>query len=108
MVALGWRSGRLIRLWREELLSLARPPFGCGLDSLFVAYYASAELGCFMALGWPIPACILDLYTEHRCLTNGTAPAPGNKLINALALRGLAHIDPGEKESIRRLVMDNT
>jgi DNA polymerase I len=42
---------------------------------LFVAYYASAELGCFKALGWPMPVRILDLFVEFRCHLNGTKPA---------------------------------
>ena len=71
LVARGLHTGRLIRLWRNDLLALRGPPFDCGPGSLFVAYYASAELGCFLALGWSMPACILDLYAEHRCTTNG-------------------------------------
>src|SRR4051812_41488151 len=55
-----------------------------------------------------MPACILDLFAEHRCVTNGLPTPCGNKLIGALALRGLAHIDPGEKEAMRRLVVENT
>lgn len=108
MVAREWRSGRVIRLWRDELLGLAKPPFHIGTESLFVAYYASADLGCFMALGWPMPACILDLFAEHRCATNGDPVPCGNGLIGALALRGLAHIDAGEKDSMRRLAMERT
>ena len=30
-----------------------------------------AELGCFLALGWPMPARILDLFAEFRATTNG-------------------------------------
>jgi hypothetical protein len=51
MVARELRTGRLVRLWRDDLVALRRSPFDCGPDSLFVAYYASAELGCFLALG---------------------------------------------------------
>ena len=72
MVGRELRSGRLIRLWRDDLVTVRRPPFDCGSDSLFVAFYVSAELGCFLALGWPLPAHILDLYAEHRCATNGS------------------------------------
>src|SRR5215204_5919347 len=71
MMAREVRTDRLVRLWRNDLLALRQPPFDCGPDSLFVAYYASAELGCFLALSWPMPANILDLYVEHRCATNG-------------------------------------
>ena len=41
MVARELRSGRLLRLWRDELQALRRPPFDVGADALFVAYYAS-------------------------------------------------------------------
>ena len=44
-------------------------------DTLFVAYYASAELGCYRALGWPMPARILDLFAEFRDRTNGLRDA---------------------------------
>ena len=36
-----------------------------------VAYYASAEIGCHLALGWPVPQRVLDLFTEFRNHTNG-------------------------------------
>ena len=52
------------------------PPFPIDDDTLFVAYFASAELGCFLELGWPLPTRILDLYTEFRNATNGI-PATG-------------------------------
>ena len=49
LVAREYRSGRSFRLWRDDLVTLAAPPFPIGPDALFVAYYASAELGCFRA-----------------------------------------------------------
>ena len=55
MVAREFRSGRLIRLWSNELADLRDPPFPMGPDSLFVAYYASAEFSCFLQMGWPMP-----------------------------------------------------
>ena len=66
----------------------AAPPFSTGPDTLFVAYYASAEVGTFRALGWLTPARILDLFTEFRNLTNGL-PVESNKLIHALEYFGL-------------------
>ena len=107
MVAREQFTGREIRLWRDDLLKLRKAPFNTGADAVIVAYYASAELGCFLELGWPLPANMLDLYAEHRCETNGMPTPCGDGLVGALALRGLAHIDAGEKEAMRRLVMDN-
>jgi DNA polymerase-1 len=45
MVARELGSGRLIRLWRDDFKP--DPPFDIGADALFVAYMASAEMGCF-------------------------------------------------------------
>src|SRR4051794_35682086 len=69
MVARELRTGKTLRLWREDLVSRNRAPFPTDANSLFVAYYASAEIGCFLALGWPPPVRILDLYAEFRCHT---------------------------------------
>jgi DNA polymerase I len=63
------RSGRRFRIFQGEFGSA--PPYATGRDVLFVAYYASAELGCYRALGWPMPERILDLFTEFRNRTNG-------------------------------------
>ena len=70
MVAKELHTGQEWRVWRGEFG--AAPPFPTGPDSLIVAYYASAELGCFRALSWPMPANVLDLFTEFRARTNGT------------------------------------
>ena len=51
--------------------SAPSPPYPTGPDVLFVAYYASAEIGCHLALGWPVPERVLDLFTEFRNHTNG-------------------------------------
>ena len=56
MVAREWRTGRTVWEWADRLASMSQPPFPIGADALFVAYYASAELGCFRALSWPMPA----------------------------------------------------
>ena len=53
MVAKELRSGQIWRLWRGQFEK--QPPFPLDADTLLVAYYASAELGCFIALGWAQP-----------------------------------------------------
>jgi len=98
-------SGRTIRLWQDELWAASRPPYDIGPDSLFVAFYASAEIGCHLALGWGIPANILDLYTEFRNLTNGLTTPCGAGLLGALSYFGLGGIEVLEKESMRALAM---
>jgi len=94
------------RYWRDALLNMRAAPFDVSHDSLVVAYSASAEIGCFLELDWPLPMNVLDLYAEHRVETNGRELLCGNGLLGALACRGLAHIDAGEKETMRRLVIE--
>src|SRR5689334_15121036 len=104
LVARELRSGRLVRLWRNELECMARPPYATDPGSLFVAYYASAELGCHLALGWPMPARILDLYVEFRAATNGRPTVAGSGLLGALAAHGLDALGSEEKADMRALV----
>ncbi|MBX9653619.1 DNA polymerase I [bacterium] len=104
MVARELRSGRLIRLWKDEL-TRSSPPFRTDSKVLFVAYYAAAELGCFRILGWSLPVHVLDLFAEFRCLTNGRLIASGNGLLGAMAYFGLDTIDASEKEEMRRLAL---
>jgi hypothetical protein len=103
MVAREHRTGRTLHLWRDVLPGLPQPPFGIGPDCLFVAYFASAELGCFLALDWPAPACILDLYAEFRCLTSGRTVPCGNGLLGALSWFGLDGLAAVEKDTMRQL-----
>ena len=103
LVARELKSGRMIRLWRDQFGLF--PPYSVGPDCLFVAYYASAELGCHLALGWPMPARILDLYAEFRCQTNGLPTVAGRGLLGALAAYGLDTVGAVEKEEMRNLIM---
>ena len=105
MVAKELLSGRIIRLWQDELRAAASPPFDTGPNILFVAYYASAEIGCHLALGWDIPVNILDLFTEFRNLTNGLPTSCGAGLLGALSYFGLGGILALEKDSMRELAM---
>jgi DNA polymerase-1 len=103
LVAKELRTGRVIRLWEDEFG--AAPPYPTGPDTLFVAYYASAEIGCHLALGWPAPARVLDLYAEFRCLTNGVSVPSGSGLIGALVYHGLETIGSDEKHDMRDLIL---
>jgi DNA polymerase family A len=103
MVARDLVSGETWRLWRDGFGPL--PPFPIGPDALFVAYYASAELGCFRALGWPKPTNILDLFTEFRDRTNGLSTPAGASLVGALTYFGLDSIGGQEKDEMRALIL---
>jgi hypothetical protein len=105
MVAREWRTGETIRLWRDHLVRRGVAPIPVGPDALFVAYYASAEFGCFLSLGWPLPIRILDLYAEFKCLTSGLPVPCGYGLLGALTQYGLDGIDATDKGAMRELAM---
>jgi hypothetical protein len=93
----------MLRVWHDEFGD--NPPYSTGPNSLFVAYYASAEIGCHLALGWPVPERVLDLFTEFRCRTNGLPTVSGAGLLGALAHHGLDGIGAFEKNEMRALVL---
>ena len=103
MVAREYRTGRTLRLWGDELRARREPPVPVGPDSLLVAYYASAELSCYLALGWPLPVRVLDLYAEFRCMTTGRKVPCGRSLLGALTYHGLDAIEATEKAEMQNL-----
>jgi DNA polymerase I len=94
-------SGRQVAAWEDELHQMTHPPYSVDPDCLVVAYYASAELGCHLALGWELPPRVLDLYVEFRNLTNGRETPTGNGLLGALTWYGLDGLAATEKEEMR-------
>lgn len=105
LVAKELGTGRLLRLWEDELAGLTCPPYPIGTDILFVAYYASAEMGCHLSLGWPLPVNVLDLFAEFRNLTNGLPLPCGAGLLGALAWFGLDSVEAADKKSMQQLAM---
>ena len=51
LVAWELRGDRKLRLWRNEFGP--SPPYSTGPETLFIAYYASAEIACHLALDFP-------------------------------------------------------
>src|SRR5262245_41295111 len=100
MVAKHLRTGQVWRLRPGEFG--AGPPFPI---DLMIAFYASAECGCFLALNWPQPPIVLDLFTEFRARTNGRSLPHGSSLLGALTYFGLDGIDVGEKQELRRRIL---
>jgi len=105
LVARDLRTGETWRLFQDQLAALEGPPFPVGDDALVIAYYASAEMGCHLALGWPLPAHLLDLFTEFRVLTNGLTTPCGAGLLGALAWFDLPAAEAVEKETMRALAL---
>jgi hypothetical protein len=106
LVAHELRSGHQFRIFQDQLGAV--PPYASGSDVLFVAYYASAELGCYRALGWPMPARILDLFTEFRDHTNGLPTPAGAKLLGALTYFGIDGMGATEKKELQEAIGNGT
>jgi len=102
LVAHELRSGRRFRVWEDQFGPA--PPYAAGPDVLFVAYYASAELGCYRVLGWPAPLRILDLFAEFRTRANGLPTPGGFKLLGALTYFGLDTIGATEKAAMQKAI----
>jgi DNA polymerase-1 len=106
MVAKNLLTGQTWRLFQHELMKLTQPPYPVGEDTVVVAYYASAEMNCHLALGWSLPVNVLDLFTEFRCQSNGLPCPPGGAgLLGALNWHGLESMDAIEKTEMRKLAM---
>ena len=105
LVVKEFSSGVTSRYWKDDIQSRSSAPFSVSRDALCVAYFASAEMDCFLKLGWKLPENLLDLYVEFRCLTNGTTPPNGAGLLGALLYFGLPSVAAQHKDAMRDLVL---
>ena len=103
LVARELRSNHVVRLWRTEFGAL--PPYPTDLGSLFIAYHASAETGCHLALGWPLPEAILDLEADFRCATTNIDMPCGKGLVVAMVAHGLARISLSENSDMSEPIL---
>jgi len=75
-----------------------------------VAFAAQAEWGCFIELGWPTPARVVDLYAEARLASNDTSPKPDkfNGLLQVLSRYGIREFTKeagGVKNDMRERIL---
>jgi len=67
-------------------------------------FVATAELGCFIELGWSHAGHVLDLYVEFRAHTNGLANPFGNSLAGALSYLGIPSSDVCAKRRMQEMI----
>jgi DNA polymerase I len=99
LVAHELRSGRRFRVFKDQFGSA--PPYATGPDVVLVAYYASAELGCYRALNWPMPDRVLDLCAEFKDRMSGLYAPAGRGLLGALTYFGLDTMNAIEKKELQ-------
>jgi DNA polymerase I len=103
VVCAAWQDGQSHCLWRDRLG--ARPPYRIDDRTLFVCFVANAELGCHLALDWPLPPHVLDLNTVFRSIVNGRVTPEGKGLLGALAYFGIDSIGSKRKDMMRERIM---
>ncbi|MET4483146.1 DNA polymerase [Bradyrhizobium sp. F1.13.3] len=98
------RSGQCIQLWEDQLGEV--PPYRIDKRALFVCFAATAECACHLALGWPLPARVLDLSPLFRCHINGRVPpAEGKGMIGALRHFRLDAVSGKYKDAMRDRIL---
>ena len=109
LVALEMRSGRLIRLWQDQLGPF--PPYRLDNDALIVGYMLAAEFGVHAALGWGEPACALDAYVEFRHYVNDGSVKGGDREKGFFSIGGALRyfledeIDVARKHDMRERIL---
>jgi DNA polymerase I len=66
LAAIEYHSGQRIVLDMEQLAAMKAPPYDISADSLVCCFFGPAEMNVHLALGWPLPANLLDLYAENK------------------------------------------
>jgi hypothetical protein len=82
-------TGERGTLWADALSS--SPPAVFTEDYVLVAFAAKAELSCFLALGWPFPPQVLDLFFLYKRVINGDPGNKGSGLLQASVSYGIQH-----------------
>jgi len=96
------RSGRTLRLWRDQLGSTS--PNRTDDRTLFLSFVFNAEGVSRLSLGWQLPTKVIDLSPLFRCVVNGRIVPQGKGLLGALAYYGIPSVEAIYKDKIRGLI----
>jgi hypothetical protein len=99
LVIQNWRTREIFRWWLME----EQPPCPFKSSDLMVAYYASAEIGCFLALGWDVRPHVIDLYVEFKNKLGGRLASFGLGLLGACRHYGITTVSTEDKDHNRLL-----
>lgn len=99
-------SGVQYKVWTYGKAEKIQPPWSDGKDVLTVCFYAPAECGFYISMGWKLPNKILDLFSAYSWFANGKSMRTGGRsLLAAMSSFGLNAIEAGEKESWRNMII---
>ena len=100
-----YTTGVLYRLGPDDLAQ-PTPPLRIGRGTSWWRSTPVRSWAAILALGWPLPAWTLDLYTEFRVFTNGqTLPLWGRPAGGLRGPFGLPIMAAVEKDTMRQLAM---
>jgi len=97
-------SKKSIKHWLLDSKNL-NPQYSTKDNAVFIAYFASAEMGCHIALNWDHPRYIVDLFAEFRNNTNGKDIPSGRNLLGACINYGVGGGDATLKDSMRDRIL---
>ena len=110
VVAHEMRSGRVVRLWQDELGPF--PPYRLDADAVIVSFFSTAEFGTHIALGWGEPVCALDAYVEFRHFVNDGQIKSGDRENGFFSIGGALRyfcedeIDVTHKKEMRDRILE--
>jgi hypothetical protein len=90
----------VVALWHDQLGAL--PPYPIGDDTVVVSF-TQAEWSCHLALGWPLPANVIDLNCDLRYLTSGRKTPFGQGLVGFCRQLGVDVGDAVAKEAMQAI-----
>ena len=96
-------TNETIKHWIDG--SEAKPEYSVDDKTLIIAYFASAEIGCHIPLGFKIPPYLVDLFVEFRCRTNGISVPSGRTLIGACICYQVPGSDATYKDIMRNRIL---
>jgi hypothetical protein len=97
------KSERTLRVWRTQLSAV--PPYRTDGRVLHIHFASTAECTCHLSLDWPLPAKVVDLSPEFRCVVNGRIALEGKGLLGALAFYSLDSIGTQHKDAMRKRIL---
>jgi hypothetical protein len=94
-------TGEILHLWLDG----SDTPCPFEIPYRLIAHYALAELSCILALGWQMPAEVIDTLPETRVVLGQAKPRCGLGLLSVASHFGIQTMTSEHKDSMRELAM---
>lgn len=102
-VAVELRTGEVTRLWRDEMIG--GTPLPVDATALWVCFSGVGDIGCFLELGWEMPARLVDLYPECRMRFYDSEEYVNPSLISACKQWDIPTMTSETKDAARDMII---